>query len=148
MRTYPILIILLLISLASCTKGPCENMCTSSEFIFLNTNGQDLFDSLSSPHINIDDFIVKNYKGKAYEPQYYQIEDTTIFDIGFWMSKYNGTATYFIFNKEHSDTLMTYFGVVGCSTYIKELYYSETLIEKNSFCTNSKPHIIVVPISE
>jgi len=146
MRTKFFIFAFLWVFFNSCSQDKCENMCISSSFIFLNTNGQDIFDSLSTPHINIEDFIIKNYKGQAYNFQRYIINDTSNFEIGFWMNGNSASYTYFIFDEQHTDTIIAYFGEKKCSTFISKLYYSGTLIENHNHCPGAETHRIVVPI--
>lgn len=141
-----IIIILSILSFVSCEKDKNTATCTGASFIFLNENGEDIFNKNTLNHIDTSDF-------EAYTPEGRQMEfrTDTLYGINHFDIWINGEmdlegTTYLKFGELTIDTIYAKFEEKGNSLFIRELYYNGILLEKNEGVTQclTKVHEITV----
>jgi hypothetical protein len=132
----------LILLFENCDKN-AEFICTSDQFVFLNENGEDIFNPKSNCYIDTTDFKAFTPDNKDYLLYIKFSDNLNSFTLG---TKINGKVgeedtTFFQFGDYNVDTIRAVYTEEGY-LQIDKMYYNDSLIE--SFCNTSKVHRVTV----
>ena len=129
-----ILILVFIALLFSCEKES-THVCKGAEFIFVDQNGNDIFSKNTPNHLELSDF--RAYSKDSINRLNFTdtLNGMNVFDIWIYaMLENKNNYTFLKFGNLTIDTLFAKLTKDGNSFYISELYYNDSLIEKNSSC--------------
>jgi hypothetical protein len=133
----------LILLFENCDKNE-EYICGSESFIFLDENGNNIFDPNNESYIDTANFKVFTPELKEYPIIVSGSNNrlnTYIVNIGIKISIGEEDTTFFQFGDHNVDTIRAVYTEEG-HIHIDEMYYNDSLIE--SFCNTSKVHRITV----
>lgn len=139
--------VLALLLFSSCDEES-EYICADSEFIFVNLNGDDIFNENTPNHLRLSQFEVftKDNVGRL---NFTGISGgTNIFNLWLYGEIEKEGYTYLKFGELNIDTIYAKFEEIGNSLFISELYYNGELIEENIGPTQCGTHTHTISIKE
>ncbi len=151
MRTKLKLLLLLIPLLAiSCRLPGCTVVCGMKEFVFLDEEGNDLFNENTPGHLSIDDIRAYTPEGDSLHvihPPSPDINNHFLIEIN--GSPGRDSITYLELGSITTDTIYARYQKKGSSIFISELYYNNVLLERNhswgDCSTNELIKIVVKP---
>jgi hypothetical protein len=130
-----------------CDKEKGEVVCSSAEFIFVNQNGDDIFNPNTSNYLELSEFAA--YTKDSINTLNFTdtLNGMNVFDIWLHGEIEKEGITYFKFGNITIDTVYAKLKERGNSIFISELYYNDSLIEKNkSVGECGDTHMIIIKV--
>lgn len=147
MKTF-ILSIIIILLIPSCDKEKGEAVCSKAEFIFINQAGQDIFNPETPNFLNVTSFEAFA-KDSISRLNFTDIADgMNVFDVWLYGEIEKVGTTYLKFGNINIDTVLAKFKENGNSLFISELYYNDSLIEKNEIWGECGTQVHKITIKE
>jgi len=131
----------------SCRLPGCTVVCGMKEFVFLDEEGNDLFNENTPGHLSIDDIRAYTPEGDSLAVVHISYQGINYFDIGINGNPSQDGITYLELGSITTDTIYARYQKKGSSIFISELYYNNVLLERNhdwGDCSTSEVIKIVV----
>ncbi len=141
MKHIAILLITIVLAFYSCNKKTETDVCGTKQFIFVDKNGNDIFNKNTDNHLSINDIEIYTPENRKLNVIHLIFENKNNFII-----ELNNGTTYIKLGNITIDTVFATYKEEGNSLFISELYYNNILLEKNkhlSECDKNNPKIIV-----
>ena len=143
-----VFIVIVVLAVNGCKEDNSTTVCNSATFVFVNGQGQDLFNPESEDYIALSDFKVRSSNASV-QLNYINdvINDTNYFDIGISGIESSIDTTFLEFGDLNIDTICAIYEHESNSWFIKELYYNDELIAESKSvagCVGAKYHTITV----
>lgn len=141
-NNFYILFLIISLFLIGCDKEKEEVICSGSGFLFLNENGEDLFNKNTLNYLESTDLTVFTPEGIQFPVYSYTINNLNYFQFGVNGAKNPGliSTTYVQFEDLTIDTIKAKFLQIENSLFINELFYNGVLLEKNINVTSCGTH--------
>ena len=140
------LLMLLVLTAISCNKKHTA-VCGMEEFVFLDEEGNDLFNENTPGHLSIDDIHAYTPEGDSLNVIHVSYQDTNHFLVEINGNPSQDGITYLELGSITTDTIYARYQKKGSSIFISELYYNNVLLERNhgwGDCSTSEVIKIVV----